>query len=95
MGSPLPLYEGAKTCQRSGYCCETAPCPFGTWDAQAHRCTELTYDEQGLAVCKRYEEILAMPEHVWWLAPAFGAGCCSPLNPKRRSLTLGKTTMVP
>lgn len=86
MSAPLPLYPGAKTCQRSGYCCEVAPCPFGAWDAVAHRCTHLRYDAAGLAVCNRYDEILAMPPEVWWMAPAFGAGCCSPLNPKRKKM---------
>lgn len=91
VSQPLPLYHGAKTCQRSGYCCEQAPCPFGSWDTAARRCTELAYDDAGLAVCRRYDEILAMPQAVWWLAPAFGAGCCSPLNPKRTRLSHNHT----
>lgn len=84
---PLPLYPGAKPCQRSGWCCEQGPCPFGTWDAEHKRCAELVYDGNGLASCRRYDEILAMPEARWFMAPAFGAGCCSPLNPKRQNRT--------
>lgn len=83
MSEPLPLYPGAKPCQRTGWCCEQGPCPFGTWDAAHSKCAELSYDE-GKAVCGRYEEILKMPENVWWMAPAFGAGCCSPMNPRRK-----------
>lgn len=88
MSSPLPLYPGASPCQRTGWCCEQGPCPFGTWDAAAHKCTELLYDSAGAASCRRYDEILALPQHVWWMAPAFGAGCCSPLNPRRKRTPL-------
>lgn len=84
MGHLLPLYPGAKPCQRTGWCCEQAPCPFGRWDAVAKRCTELRY-EGTTAVCSKFEEILALPPSAMAdLAPAFGAGCCSPMNPKRR-----------
>jgi hypothetical protein len=82
MSKLLPLYPGAKPCQRTGYCCETGPCAFGTWDAAAGRCAHLSYEE-GKAVCARFEEILALPQERWWMNPAFGAGCCSPLNPRR------------
>jgi hypothetical protein len=44
---------------------------------------ELVYDDAGQASCRRYEEIPNMPQERWWMAPAFGAGCCSPMNPKR------------
>lgn len=84
MNQPLPLADGAKPCQRSGYCCETSPCQFGTWDPALKRCSELEHDDDGKARCRRYDEILALPVRAWWLMPAFGAGCCSPLNPKRR-----------
>lgn len=91
MGEPLPLYPGAKPCQRSGWCCEQGPCGFGAWDAERTRCVHLSY-EGDQAACARYEEILAMPQQVWWLSPAFGAGCCSPLNPKRqRSKDVGQS----
>lgn len=78
----LPLYPGARPCIHSGYCCRTAPCPYGTWDAARKQCAQLTADN----LCARYEEILARPQAEWWMAPAFGAGCCSPLNPVRREM---------
>jgi hypothetical protein len=84
MGTPLPLYEGAKPCQRTGFCCEKGVCGFGTWDPEQGRCAELRYDRTGLAACARYEEILALPQAVWWASPAFGAGCCMPLNSRRK-----------
>lgn len=79
---PLPLYPGSKPCQRTGYCCEQGPCAFGVWDAAAHRCAFLTY-EGTTASCAKYDEILARPAAEWAMNPAFGAGCCSPLNPRR------------
>jgi hypothetical protein len=90
MSDPLPLYPGAKTCVQSGYCCTQAPCPFGTWDHVAHQCTELVWEADGTSRCNKYAEILARPERDWWLAPAFGAGCCSPLGNKRRDRILLK-----
>lgn len=88
MGKPLPLYPGAKPCVRSGFCCTKAPCPFGTWDAAAHQCTELVWNADGTSGCRKYEEIVALPEAVWWAAPAFGAGCCMPLFNERREKIL-------
>ena len=82
MNESLPLHPGARTCINSGYCCRVAPCPFGTWDAQRHQCTHLTEDNK----CGVYDEILARPQEEWQLAPAFGAGCCSPLNPDRQRM---------
>jgi hypothetical protein len=79
----LPLYPGAKPCQRTGFCCEQGPCAFGTWDASAKRCIHLSYDGEA-AICARFEEIVALPEAVWWMNPAFGAGCCSPMNSRRK-----------
>ena len=40
---PLVIIDGvtAKPCLRSGYCCKQAPCPFGTWDDEAHQCVHL------------------------------------------------------
>jgi hypothetical protein len=92
---PLPLYPGAKPCLRSGFCCEKAACPFGTFDFLQQRCRELEYDAAGQASCRRYDEIIAMPESNWAISPAFGAGCCMPLfNSKRdaRALRLKETT---
>ena len=84
MAEPLPLYPGAQPCQRSGWCCEQGPCQFGVWDADRKKCASLSYDADGRARCNQYDEILALPQGQWFFSPAFGAGCCSPLNPKRR-----------
>ena len=71
----------AHECVRCGYCCRKAPCPYGVWDYQKHRCVFLTGDNQ----CEKYEEILEDPES--FVAPAFGYGCCMPLcNPVRDRL---------
>ena len=81
-GRALPLEPGARACLRCGHCCRTGVCPFGAWDAERHACVHLTGDDG----CGRYEEITALPVAAWWASPAFGAGCCSPLNPRRRAL---------
>ena len=73
---------GAIACLRCGYCCRTAVCAFGTWDAVAHRCVHLTPDSE----CAIYERITALPRERWIGNPAFGAGCCSSLNSDRRAL---------
>ena len=75
----LPLEPGALPCVRCGYCCRVAPCPFGRWDEQHGACAELT----GEGDCAAFAHIVALPVAAWWAAPAFGAGCCSPLNPAR------------
>lgn len=85
--APLPLYPGARMCINSGYCCRQAPCPFGEWDEKKHQCKHLTEDNK----CGIYEEIIARPVPEWYVAPAFGAGCCSPLNPDRLRM-LGANT---
>ena len=82
VNEPLPLHPGARTCIQSGYCCRQAPCPFGEWDPARHQCKHLTDENK----CAIYKEILARPVEDWWLAPAFGAGCCSPRNPDRARL---------
>jgi hypothetical protein len=81
--SPLPLADGARPCQRTGWCCEQGTCGFGEWDAAAGRCAALHYDDDGLASCEHYDAILSLPVEAWRWSPAFGAGCCSPLNPRR------------
>lgn len=82
MSQPLPLFPGARTCIHSGYCCRIAPCPFGTWDAARHQCVHLTVENE----CAIFYKILERPEEEWKWAPAFGAGCCSPLNPTRQAM---------
>jgi len=77
---PQPLYPGAVSCINSGWCCKQGPCPFGEWDAARHQCAFLTADNK----CGKYDEILASGQGA--LSPAFGAGCCSSLNPDRAKL---------
>ena len=74
-------------CINSGYCCRQAPCPFGTWDAARHQCAFLTADNK----CQKYDEILASGQGA--MSPAFGAGCCSPMNPTRQAL-LAKRRLI-
>ncbi len=81
MKKSLPLYPGAKPCVRSGYCCKQAPCAFGKWSELKHQCEHLQKDEEGRYECAIYDEIVDKPG--WEFNPAFGAGCCSPLNSDR------------
>lgn len=76
----LPLYEGAKPCVRSGYCCKKSPCQFGQWNEEKHQCDHLGI-ENGQYKCNIIDEIITKPG--WEINPAFGAGCCSPLNSDR------------
>lgn len=76
-------------CIGSGSCCKTAPCPFGEWDAARGRCAHLLEAAGGAGWtawrCGKYAEIAALPpERGAALAPAFGAGCCSPLFNRER-----------
>ena len=72
-------------CIQSGYCCSVAPCPFGEWDAKRGHCAHLLdANEAGRRGCARFNEIKRDPSSR--ISPAFGAGCCSPLNSVRRAL---------
>lgn len=71
-----------KACVRSGFCCESSPCPYGDWDSINHRCTHLLYDKDKRTSCARYDEIMKNPDFQKW-SPAFGYGCCSSLNSNR------------
>jgi hypothetical protein len=68
-------------CVRSGYCCKKAPCPFGEAGPDG-ACIFLKEDghigQHTTYRCERYDFILTQPGAE--LSPAFGAGCCSPLN---------------
>ena len=77
----LPLYPGARPCVRSGYCCKKAPCGYGTWDAGKTQCAYLQKDADGRYECGIIDKIVGSPG--WQISPAFGAGCCSPLNSDR------------
>lgn len=85
---PLPLYPGAKPCINSGYCCKQMPCQFGEATSEKDRaCKFLEPADGGKFVCGIYEEIIGSPG--WKNSPAFGAGCCSPLNSDRLKLHVG------
>lgn len=85
MTDPLPLYPGAKPCLRSGFCCKQAPCGFGQWNADKTACTHLVGDGPGAYACVIADKIMEDP--TWKFSPAFGAGCCSPMNLDRREAT--------
>lgn len=72
-------------CIRSGYCCNKAPCYFGESISNDNpSCKYLEGDKPGNYKCGKYNEIVAgSPENGAELEPAFGAGCCSALNPVR------------
>lgn len=71
-------------CIQCGYCCITAPCPYGVSEENEPRCKFLQAEGERL-ICSKYEEILKDPGSVF--SPAFGAGCCSPLfNSMREKL---------
>ena len=83
----LPIFQ---SCVGSWFCCHQAPCPFGSWDEEKHRCVHLVeitandeiYPRFG---CGIYEQIIKLPGAE--VAPAFGAGCCSSLfNPDREAI---------
>lgn len=88
MNKPLPLYPGAQPCVGSGLCCRTGVCQFGTWDEARHQCRELVDHPDGSTACRRYVEILAMPQAQWEWSPAFGAGCCMSLFNSAREAIL-------
>lgn len=90
MNDPLPLYEGSVPCVSSGFCCRKAPCGFGEWDEEKQQCKYLEDQDDGTALCGRYEEILEMPVDQWYHSPAFGAGCCSPLFNEARQKILSE-----
>lgn len=69
-------------CVRSGFCCKQAPCPFGKWNQAETQCAHLVGDRIGRYACGIHDEILGQPGADD--CPAFGAGCCSPLNTDRR-----------
>lgn len=74
-----------RPCVNSGYCCKQAPCPFGSWNAEKHQCNSLKGDKPGNYECEKYDFIMTQP-YGREVSPAFGAGCCSPLNTDRREL---------
>jgi hypothetical protein len=90
-GEPLPLVEGAHICVQCGYCCKKALCPYGTFDASMGHCVELERNTSPNLTyrCKRYKEIIDGDNKTWHFSPAFGAGCCSPMNSDRLAILKG------
>ena len=87
----LPLYPGAEPCVNSGFCCRTASCPFGEWDAENHQCRFLTEEN----FCGKFEEIIQLPRDRWESSPAFGAGCSSTLfNESRQRILAGSPDLL-
>ena len=76
LGMELPRFV------HSGWCCRQGPCAFGEWDKKHQQCIHLTKDDH----CAIYHEIIARPVEEWYWNPAFGAGCCATLNPRRSAM---------
>jgi hypothetical protein len=79
----LSLHPGARPCLRCGYCCKQGPCPFGTADTSG-RCLYLVGSGPGNYKCLIAKTISEAPGSE--VLPAFGAGCCSPMNSDRKDL---------
>lgn len=66
-------------CVGSGYCCKTAPCPYGKVSPETGWCENLIPWDADFPLpryrCARYEFIRMQP--LADLVPAFGAGCSS------------------
>lgn len=62
-----------RPCVHCGYCCKKAPCPYGEPDTEKG-CKHLTADNK----CGVYDKAKDDP-----VSPAFGTGCCSPMNSLR------------
>jgi len=85
-GKPLRLSVAAKECVQCGWCCSRSPCSFGKWNDKVGKCYHLIPLDNGRFSCAIYQEILDRPTDDWAIDPAFGAGCCSSLNPRRAEL---------
>ena len=79
--------EMSGACVRSGYCCKRSPCPFGRWNRAKTQCDYLEGDRPGRYACGIYDEIRDEAGGGDF-GPAFGAGCCAPLNTDRRVVQL-------
>lgn len=77
-------------CVGSGFCCQTAPCPFGQVTSPTNLACKFLEEIKEPHINKRYtcgiaDQIIGKPGAE--LCPAFGAGCCMPLfNPNRRAI---------
>jgi len=72
-------------CVRSGYCCKKSAC----WAGQMGRdgCIHLVGPKPGQYKCAIAHWI--KKQRGAEVSPAFGAGCCSPLNTTRREVVNG------
>lgn len=75
-----------RPCVNCGYCCKKAPCPYGEWDPVNKRCKQLTPDNK----CGIHDEIAGDT-----VAPAFGTGCCSPMNSDRLAIVRQRRGLPP
>lgn len=76
----LKLNKKYPQCVHSGYCCKKSPCAFGEMNKEWTRCIYLNPENK----CDRHDWILQQPLSKW--NPAFGAGCCSPMNSDRMEI---------
>ena len=83
---PLSLHPGSVPCVQCGYCCKLTSCGAAPYDPKRKMCSALVDNGDGTYSCGKYDEILALPEHIWKMSPAFGAGCCSPMNGDRQRI---------
>jgi hypothetical protein len=86
MSKALPLYERARPCLHCGFCCLLTPCGFGRTIPNTGGCEHLVKHGDGTYTCGEYDRIVNGSDESWKIAPAFGAGCCSPMNQMRRDL---------
>jgi len=81
-----------RPCLRSGYCCKQRPCPYGEVTSPSNpSCRHLQRDESGRYECGIYDQIVRQPGSE--ISPAFGAGCCSPMNSDRQDLVEKRSTI--
>lgn len=75
-------------CVRSGLCCKKSACGYGEWDSEKKQCAFLGVDNDGLALCLKYDEISKDPNSYY--SPAFGQGCCMSLGNQDRNEIIAK-----
>ena len=74
-----------RPCVRCGFCCKQGSCQFGQYDFEKKQCEFLIQIDSDTYRCGRYEFIVeSPPEARADFSPAFGAGCCSPINTDRQ-----------
>ena len=83
MAKPLKLWPGSRPCVHCGFCCKKTPCGFGRLHSSGKGCAFLTEKPDGTYDCGIFDEIVGGKDETWKVSPAFGAGCCSPMNEDR------------